>query len=82
MRDGAGWTLFLDFGGTLVEIAERPEAVVVEPGLTRASPGTAPFTTASRQSLAPSPARAGTGPASSASATGNGGCGPLDYSGR
>src|SRR5215207_4683789 len=37
MRDGAGWTLFLDFDGTLVEIAERPEAVVVEPGLTRAS---------------------------------------------
>ncbi|WP_375458066.1 trehalose-phosphatase [uncultured Enterovirga sp.] len=31
--DAAGWALFLDFDGTLVDIAERPEAVVVQPGL-------------------------------------------------
>jgi trehalose 6-phosphate phosphatase len=32
----ADWALFLDFDGTLVEIAERPESVVVDQGL----PGT------------------------------------------
>lgn len=30
---GEAWALFLDFDGTLVEIAERPEAIVVDPGL-------------------------------------------------
>lgn len=37
--DAAGWALFLDFDGTLVDIAERPEAVVVEPGLRQALTG-------------------------------------------
>jgi trehalose 6-phosphate phosphatase len=31
--DGAEWALFLDFDGTLVEIAPRPDAVVVAPDL-------------------------------------------------
>lgn len=33
LGEGAGWSLFLDFDGTLVEIAERPQDVVVAPGL-------------------------------------------------
>lgn len=33
MPDDAAYALFLDFDGTLVEIAERPEAVVVPPDL-------------------------------------------------
>jgi trehalose 6-phosphate phosphatase len=32
-RADGGWALFLDFDGTLVEIVDRPEAVVVDPAL-------------------------------------------------
>jgi trehalose 6-phosphate phosphatase len=36
LRERADWSLFLDFDGTLVEIADRPQDVVVAPGLPRA----------------------------------------------
>lgn len=42
-QPGRDWALFLDFDGTLVEIAETPESIVVDPSLGRLLDGVARY---------------------------------------